>query len=562
MKEAGVPPTLEPSAPGWLGTAEQLRTVLLRAADGITVQDASGRLRFANLAAARAMGFDDPEEPVRIPGSELMSRFELLDAAGNPLPEGDLPGRRLLRGGPEEGGIVRFRVRATGEERWSLVRPSAVRDADGRIEFIISSFQDVTALKESEQRLSLLADAGAILGGSVDYQETLNELARLVVKQLAVWCVVDVVEPDSGIRRVAVAHGDPEKVRLAEEVQGRYPTADSETGAVGTVLRTGEPMLIPIVTEEQLNDAAQDEEHAGYLRILGLRSVLIVPLIARDTVLGALTLVRSDPARAFGPGDLPITRELAARAAVAVDNARLLNDATEALRLRDDFLAIASHDMRTPLAAILGYLQLAQRRLEASDAPNRGKLAEYLASAEATTNRLTGLVTDLMDVSLLRSGQPLPLERATIDLTELASRIVDLHRRLAPDYTLGLNAGDDPVLVDTDARRLERVLDNLIGNAVKFSPSGGEIAVTVTATDEHACLMVIDHGRGIPEEELGGIFERYRRASNALGVRGTGLGLAGSREIVRQLGGEIEVASRLGEGSTFTVRLPLPVGPD
>jgi PAS domain S-box-containing protein len=544
------------AATGWLGTAEQLREVLLRAGDGITVQDVDGHVRFANFAAARAMGFDDPDELVRTPQAELMSRFELLDAAGAPLSGEDLPGRRVMRGGSEEEAVVRFRIRATGEERWSLVRPSAVRRADGSVEFVISSFQDVTPLKESERRLSLLADAGAILGGSVDYQETLNQLARLVVDELADWCVVDVVEPESQMRRVAVAHVDPEKVRLAQEVQRRYPSADGETDAVANVIRTGEPLLVPIVTEEQLAAAAQDEEHAGYLRVLGLRSALIVPLIARGTVLGALTLVRSDPLRAFGESDLPLTKELAARAAVAVDNARLLHDATEAVRLRDDFLAVASHDMRTPLAAILGYLQLARRRLAAADL-DPAKLLDYLESAEKTTNRLTGLVQDLMDISLLRSGQPIPLDRERLDLADLATRIVEQHRRLTPEHRVTLDVGEGPAIVEGDHHRLERVLDNLLGNAVKFSPPEAEIRVALTTSDGLARLSVIDEGLGIPEEDLPGIFERFHRASNATSVRGTGIGLSGSREIVRQLGGEIHVTSRLGKGSTFTVQLPL-----
>ena len=558
MTKVRVPAGESPGA-GWLGSAEQLRTVLMRAADGITVQDANGQVRFANLAAARAMGFDDPEVLSRIAPADLMARFELLDAAGHALSPEELPGRRLLRGGAEEEAVVRFRVKATGEERWSLVRPSAVRAADGRIEFVISSFQDVTALKDSEHRLHLLADAGAILGRSTDYQETLNELAHLVVTELADWCVVDIVEPESGMRRVAVAHADPAKVRLAEEVQRRYPSTDPEGGPVGTVIRTREPLLLPIVTDEQLAEAARDEEHAGYLRVLGLRSVLIVPLVARDAALGALTLVRSDPGRAFGQADLRLTRELAARAAVAVDNARLLNDATEALRLRDDFLAVASHDMRTPLAAILGYLQLARRRLDGPDAPDLERLAGYIQSAEATTNRLTGLVADLMDISLLRAGQPLPLERSRVDLAELAARLADQHRRLAPEHVLTLEIGNDPMIVDADSRRLATVLDNLIENAVKFSKPEQAITIAVAKDGGFARLSVIDRGLGIPTEELPRIFERFRRASNASGVRGTGLGLAGSREIVRQLGGEITVESRVGSGSTFSVRLPLVI---
>src|SRR5207244_841331 len=243
-------------------------------------------------------------------------------------------------------------------------------------------FHDVTALKATERRLTLLADAGSILGRSVDYQESLNELARMVVPDLADWCVVDVVEQESGVRRVAVAHEDPSLVALAEEVQRRWPS-NMEEGATGEVLRTGEPLLVPIITEEQLAAAASDAEH----------------------------------------------------------------------------------DMRTPLAAILGYVQLALRRARKTEKSGGGeKLVEYLSAAENMAGRLTDLVADLMDVSLLRSGRPIALEPVELEIGPVAERIIDAHRRLARQHHFVLDHAQ-AVTVRADLRRFERVLDNLVGNA-------------------------------------------------------------------------------------------------
>jgi PAS domain S-box-containing protein len=552
-------PVASPSDPrsAWTQTAEQLHLVLQEAADGITVQDPTGQVQYANRAAAQAMGFASPEELARTPQPDLLGRFEIFDEEGKPLVPDDLPGRRALHGDGSGESVVRFRVRATGEERWSLVRPRVVRHPDGSPAFIVSAFHDITALKSTERRLSLLADAGAILGSTADYQETLNELAKLVVRELADWCVVDVVEPESGIRRVAVAHMDPEKLELAEEVQRRYPSKPNPDAGVGMVLRTGEPLFVPVVSDEQLDTAAEDAEHAAYLRTLGLRSVVMQPLTVLTNVLGVLTLVRSDPARAFTEDDLPLIRDLANRAAVVVDNARLLHETTEALRSRDDFIAVASHDMRTPLAAILGYIQLAVRRLTGPAAVADAKLVEYLTAAEGMTDRLTALVSDLMDVSLIRGGQLLSMESEPIDLGRLAVRAVENYRQLAESHTFAVDAGDAPVTVHGDARRLDRVMDNLLSNAVKFSPHGGEIRVTLTTAGGQARLAITDRGMGIPEAEVAGVFERFRRGSNVGGVRGIGLGLAGSREVVRQMDGEIEVESVEGQGSTFTVVLPL-----
>lgn len=537
--------------------ADQLEAVLRHAADAITVQRPDGSLAYANLAAARALGYESPEELVATPLGEVMTRFELLDEDGQPLPPERLPGRRALLGetGPPQ--VVRFRSAGSAEDRWSLVQAIPIAGADGSMSLVINTFQDISELKRTERRLRLLADAGAVLGRSDDYQQTLQELANTVVPDVADWCVVDVVEAATPFRRIAVAHVDPEKRRLAEEIERRYPPDPTQAGGVGDVIRTGQPLIIEEVTEEMLRATARNEDHLSMLRRAGLGSVVIAPLVARGQVLGAMTLVNAPARRTFTSMDLPLVEELARRAALAIDNARLLHEANEAVRLRDDFLAMASHDMRTPLAVILANIQLARRRLARGNG-DPADVIRHLESAERTTQRMTGLVGELMDISMLRSGESLPLRLEQVDLTALAASAVEEYERLSERHVLEL-VGDDSVVGTWDSGRVERVLRNLLDNALKYSPDGGRVTVAVRADEDAAwaVLSVSDEGVGIPAEELPLLFEKFHRGSNTRDLRGTGLGLAGSLAVVQQLGGTIDVESVLNKGSTFTVRLPL-----
>lgn len=544
-----------PSAGSWTGSADDLEQVLRLAAGPITVQDATGKLVYANQAAARQVGFARAEELLAAPIEDVIARYDLIDEVGRPMPFDALPGRRALRGETEPAAIVGFRVKGAPIPHWSVIQATPVT-ADGRVRFVINAFQDITRLKDTEDRLRVLADGGAILADSVDYPSTLQSLAELVVPRLADWCVVDIVEP-SGLRRVAVAHPDPRKRALAEEIQRRYPSDPDRPGGVGEVIRTGRTQLISRVSDEMLEAAAMDEAHLDLIRGLGLRSAVIVPLIARGQVLGAITLAGAESGHVFEEADLPYLEDLARRAAVAVDNARLLHEAKEAIRLRDDFLAMASHDMRTPLQAILANIQLAARRLERedTDGSQREAMRANLAHAERSTGRLALLVGDLLDVAMLRSGHSLNLERSEVDLGALVRRVVADHQAATRIHRIEVTGGLDAPIT-TDPVRLERVLDNLIGNAVKYSPEGGEIVVEITPGHGDASVSVRDHGIGIPAPDLAAIFEPYRRGSNVSGLRGIGLGLSGSRDVIRELGGDLSVESTEGEGSVFTARVP------
>jgi PAS domain S-box-containing protein len=540
----------------WQPASSPLDAVLLNAADAITVQRPDGTLAYANLAAARTLGYSSPDELLATPLQDLMSRYALLDEAGAPMALERLPSRRALGGQTGEPMVVRFRAVSTGDDRWSLVQAIPIVDDDGRVTMVINTFQDITELKRTEGRLRLLADAGAVLGGSEEYQETLQGLANIVVPELADWCVVDVVEPTTSVMRVAVAHVDPAKRRLAEEIERRYPPDPDLPGGIHAVIRGGVPAFVPEVTTDMLDQAARDPEHRALLERVGIGSAAILPLVAREEVLGALTLVREPGRQRFVAADLPLMEELARRAALAIDNARLLHEAKEALRLRDDFLAMASHDMRTPLAVILANLQLARRRIAKPDA-DAADVLRHLESAERTTHRMTGLVGELMDISMLRSGESLPLSPERMDLVALARSTVDEYQQLTDAHRLEvISAG--PVVGVWDLGRVERVVRNLFDNALKYSPGGGDITVSVSTEDgKWAVLAVADRGVGIPADEVPQLFEKFHRGSNTRELRGTGLGLAGSRAVVEQLGGSITVESVLDEGSTFTVRLPL-----
>ena len=540
---------------GWTASAADLQEALRFAADPITIQDADGSLVYANEAAARQMGFDSPDELVRASIATIMERYELLDETGAPLPIESLPGRRALRGEPEPTALVGFRFGDEPRTRWSVVQATPVI-RDGEVRFVVNAFQDVTGLKRTEERLRLLADVGAVLGSAADYQTTLQALADTVVPAAADWCVIDILE-GGGLYRVAVAHPDPAMRAVAEELERGYPPEPARPGGVGQVVRTGEAVIFEEITDQILAAAARDDRHLALLQRLGLRSAAILPLKARGQVLGAMTLAGSVSGHRYRPQDQPFLEELVGRAAHAIDNARLLHEANEAIRLRDDFLAMASHDMRTPLQAILGNIQLARRRLAraAENETASAELARNLANAERTTDKLTGLVAELMDVSMLRSGQSLPLEPRTFDLVAIASQVADDHQSRTDRHRIRVT-GEESLVGEWDQGRVERVLDNLVDNAVKYSPGGGDVIVEVASQEGHVTVSVKDRGMGIPASELDGIFEPYRRGSNASMLRGIGLGLAGCRAVLEQLGGELTVESAVGAGSTFRVRLP------
>ena len=411
----------------------------------------------------------------------------------------------------------------------------------------------------AEAKVRFLAEAGSLLATSLEFETTLRNVAELAVISLAEYAVVDILDEQSGsVRRVAASHAEPALQPLVQALVD-YPPELHGGSRIAHVFRTGEPELLAAISEDTLQAIARDDTHLQLLRQLNLASLMTVPLTARGRTFGTISLARSPARPAFEPDDLELAVELARRAALAIDNARLYQAAQEAVGLRDQFLSIASHELKTPLTALLGTVQLLERRLGRS-----GLLGEReqrsLHTITSQVGRLNRMIATLLDVSRIETGN-LTIERAPLDLGELAQRVI---RELQPSldrHTVEYTVDAGELIVEGDEMRLEQVLHNLIGNAAKYSPNGGRIIVRGTRSNGMATISVSDEGIGIPSEALPHLFQRFYRGTNVKqeGIAGMGIGLYVVNEIVRLHDGSISVESTLGQGTTFTVQLPLRV---
>jgi PAS domain S-box-containing protein len=452
---------------------------------------------------------------------------------------------------------VEHRVRRyDGKYRHMAVRGVPVVTEDGQVREWVGLHIDITGQRRSEQSASFLARASALLSTSLDYETTLAHVARLVVPTLADWCAVDLLTADGGLERVAAAHREPEKVEQVHEVLRHFELDWNAPRGLPRVLRTGEPEWLPTVPESFFDAGARDEHQTRLLHALGLASYLCVPLLSRGRILGALTLVYAEEGRVYDEGELRLAEDLARRAAISVDNARLFRESKEAVQVRDEFLSIASHELKTPLTPLrlkLHSLRRSARR--GTGALDGGTLLAHLDVAERQVARLSRLIDSLLDVSRIGAGK-LELDWEEVDLAEVVREVVG---RFEPQATkagcLVTVSAPGPVIGRWDRLRLDQVVTNLLTNALKYG-AGKPVALTVSTQAGLALLQVHDQGIGIDPGNLSRIFERFERAVSERHYGGLGLGLYITRTIVQALGGTIEARSTPGEGSTFSVSLP------
>jgi signal transduction histidine kinase len=352
-----------------------------------------------------------------------------------------------------------------------------------------------------------------------------------------------------------VTHVDPAKVQWAYELQKRFPPDPNAPTGAYHVLRTGEPEFYPYIPDEMLTAAIKDPEQLRIAREIGFSSAIAVPIGTRDHTLGVLSLVSAESGKHYNASDLELARDLGRRAALAIENARLYYDAKGAIRARDQFVSVASHELKTPLTSLLAYIQLVLRRTD-----REGKLSERDRSALDIVVkqgwRLNTMVNSMLDLSRIETGQ-LSIERKPLDLCALVRRLSEEIRPTLDRHTLEFDCPNEPMIVEGDELRLEQVFHNLMQNGAKYSSEGGPINVRVEKTGREACIAVADRGIGIPEASQPQLFSRFFRAPNAQHLSGMGIGLYVVKEIVTLHGGTIRVNSKEGEGSTFIVCLPL-----
>jgi PAS domain S-box-containing protein len=532
----------------------RLEVILQNVADGITVMDEHGRIVYANDAAARLFGLGGAPELLAL-GTAIIERYDLLDEDGEPIPLDRTPARAVLRGEQTEPMLLRLRDRATHDERWCLLRASPVLDAAGKPELAVTIVRDVTAESRQREAARFLAEATAAMTESLDYETTLARVASLLVPRVADWCVVDVVE-NGRLVNLAVTHADPEKSAIAREDRQKNPPPLDEPRGIGEVLRTGRAALYPDVTDAMLVEGARDAAHLALLRRVGMRSVLIAPLRTHGKPFGALTLVSSQPGRRYDEQDLAFAEELARRAGFAIENARAYRDARAAIKIRDEFLSIAGHELKTPLAALKLQLESLENALAASPwASELARPRERLHKTLGHTARLERLISELLDVSRLHSGR-LELHPEEMDLGALVEEVVERHgddaRRHGSAISL-FRSGD--LRGFWDRGRLDQVVTNLLGNAVKYG-RGAPIEVSVRGEGGRVKLSVRDRGIGIASEDQARIFGRFERAVSERHYGGFGLGLWIVRQLIEAHGGTVSFTSEADQGSTFVVELP------
>jgi signal transduction histidine kinase len=437
----------------------------------------------------------------------------------------------------------------------------------GLLAVLLAREREVT--QAARGRIEQAYEAARVLAEATTLEEAGSALLASIGRHLAWTCgaLWFLDESSEALRCVATWHR-PDQDLSAFEREMRQTRIEPGVGLPGRVWATGQPLWLPDLQRE-----ANFPRRAASVE-MGLRTGFGFPIRRASEILGIIEFFdarvrQPDPALlslmdALGAqiGLFLARRQAENQVAGLLERERRARSAADAaLRLRDEFLASASHDLRGPLTAILGYAALVRRGLDAGD---RTRVQTALASIQAAVKRLTGGLDELVDLAQLQAGQRLALRRAPTDLVALVRRVAADHEVAAEHSSIQVLSQTSELIGSWDAGRLERALGNLVGNAVKYSPPGSKVRVVVSEQADPrgawAVVEVQDQGVGIPAEDLPHIFERFHRAANVSGrLPGTGLGLPGAREVVEEHGGEIWATSEEGRGSTFTVRLPVEV---
>jgi PAS domain S-box-containing protein len=513
----------------------KLRSVTESARDGIVTLARDGTIVYANPAARIMFGRDEMRG---LPMQRLVSGF------------GRYGWEDTWRGGVP---MERWASHASGRKfpvelsyaEWNVDRSGYVTTI---VRDVTERFEVQAEAEAAQRRLAFLFRATSeLLEQPLASDALLATIARLVLPQLGDFCIVDLVEGEQQVRRVAVAPGRDADAGALELSPAFAQNGDS---LVARVMRTGQPFVFS-PADASGAVGALDLATAHVWSNAGWRACLIVPLLARSRTVGAVTLVSFG--RGYGKDDLALAQELGHRVALAVDNAHLYDEARAAVRVRDDVLAIVSHDLRNPLSTIM----TSTGRLLDLMNENGDLMRAPLERCQRAARRMTHMISDLVDAASLETGT-LSLDRRDSELGRVISDALDLLQPLADARQLQLSyqlAGETPRAY-CDRERVVQVLSNLVGNAIKFTPAGGEIRVVCETWGAMVRIAVSDDGPGIPSDQIPRIFDRYWHQPQHESRQGAGLGLYIAKGIVENHGGRIWVDSTLGRGSTFYFTLP------
>jgi signal transduction histidine kinase/CheY-like chemotaxis protein len=461
--------------------------------------------------------------------------------------------RRCILGVANEAGAHDL----SSDESEALAKCLGVGIAEAVDEYV--TYRD-EQLNEQKTNLEFLVQAGELLSSSLDYRSTLSRLTGLLIPRVADWCVVHLA--GTAVDEIPIAHVDPAKVEILRDMYRRYSMLTDSPYGYPQVRQTGQAEFVPLAPA-LVEGAGRSEEQLELMRRVHPCSWMIVPLLVQGNILGTLTLAYSDSGRHFDTPDLVLANELARRAAVAIDNAKLYelsqrerSRVESATRAKDEFVAIVSHELRTPLNAILGWMRL----LRSGSLPE-SKREHAFEVIERNAKAQSQLVSDLLDISRSITGK-IRIHPSQMDFANVIEMAIEAVRPAADAKRIEIDANLDRsnAVMRGDGDRLQQVVWNLLANAVKFTPKSGRVTVKLQHVDSDLQLIVEDNGAGIDGSFLPHVFELFRQSETGASRPhgGLGLGLSIAKHIVELHGGTIEAESAgPGRGATFVVRLPI-----
>jgi PAS domain S-box-containing protein len=419
--------------------------------------------------------------------------------------------------------------------------------------------RDITHLKRSEKLLRFLNYAGEELYASHDTKEALDKIIKLIVPHFADWVVINELR-DGFAHLLKMAHVDPEKVKWAEKYRETHPVDMNEKhGSLGWALRTGEAVLYSEITESNIEEGSMDDEQKEILRQLSIQSVMIIPMKIKGRVTGVISFISCNPQNKFTETDFNFAKDFTNRIALALENARLyeevkkdIEERIEIDRRKDEFISIASHELKTPVTSLKAYTQILQSTF---DEDKNEKASAMLGKMDKQIDKLTSLIVDLLDVTKIDKGE-MVFDFEKFDINELITEIAEEMQRTTQKHEIKLELNDCKK-IKGDRNRIGQVIVNFISNAIKYSPGKNKIIVSSKCDDKNVTISVRDFGIGIPKAEHTNIFKRFYRVLGNYTFPGLGLGLYISSEIIKRHKGEISFQSKEGKGSTFYFQIPL-----
>lgn len=447
------------------------------------------------------------------------------------------------------------KLNSTGH-RWHLCRAKPEIEANGNVVAWLGTWTDIHNQKVAEARKGFLAQAGKVLGSSLDYYAILRRIVDLIVPEVADWCAIDIKDGQGKLRRIELTHADPSKAGAIAKLKdlplddSKYPTGKT------LVFNQSEPTLISYISPIEVGRFSDDESYQDLLTTLGCRSLISVPIEVRGQNIGAMTLVVGEGHRLYDESDLQLAVELSRHAGLAIDNARLYTIAQDSNRLKDEFLATVSHELRTPLSAVLGWTDLLLDNQYDEDT------VRCLETIRRNAKSLATLVEDLLDVSRIITGK-IMLNMQSTEIAPLIQAAIDTVQPAAnsKEIDISYHVDDEVESLTIDPSRVQQIAWNLISNAIKFTPRGGNVTVKLMNDgDGNIVLVVKDDGIGLKPDFIPHAFERFIQADGTTTRQfgGLGLGLAIVRHLVELHGGSVRAESDgLDLGSTFTVTFPI-----